>query len=339
MSLIDVTQDPRRAPFVCAFDQTPHESLEALHAHLKRYRVSREKYYTLYYPRKDPCTGAPIPFRDLDQYLSQEFTSKVTLKKWLKENPIEGYTWAKGWLARRKEEKGLIYAPSQVELRSLCCPTMPYFDDKGKAEGGYYGVTRALGYADRYSAAPFEYTPLAKDAVVIRDTREQTPITLPIVTRAGTVHVGDYALDAPYDLGVRIERKSVNDFFGTLSGRKVERKGGRKGTGVTEDSALQRFDRELARAAEGGLYVVMMVEETLSYVESVGYLPHMKHIKASPSYILHNLRDLLTKYPLSFQCVFVDGRAEMSRTMMRVFELGARVKTLDLGYAYERKLL
>lgn len=336
-------RDPRAAPFVTPFDGVTHESLDTLHAHLKRFRLSRERYYHQYYPRKDPITGALIPFRDLDQYLSQDFADKNTLRRWLKDNPEKGLQWAKDWLARRKEEKALVYAPSQVELRTLCCPSMPYYQKTAAREGGYYGITTALGYSPRYTNETPSFTVLPQDAVIVQDTREQSPISLPRPTLKATVNVGDYALAAPYDQGVRIERKSLNDWCGTLSGRKVERKtkGRAKGkrpapeAGTVEDSALERFDRELARAQEQGLYVVMMVEDSLAHAQAFDRLPHMRHVKASPQYLLRNLRDLLVKYPLTFQCVFVEGRIEMARAMMRVFELGAQVKRIDLQHAYE----
>lgn len=317
----------------CCFDGTVHESLDALHAHLRRYRVSKEKYYHTYYPRHDPITGELIPFRDLDQYLAQDFRDKNTLRRWLKEHPEEGLLWAKQWLARRKEEKALVYAPSQVELRTLCCPSMPYYDKVAASEGGYYGVTASLGYAPRYVAEPLQFTPLPQDAVVLQDTREDKPIALPRPMREATLNVGDYALAAPYDRNIRIERKSLNDWCGTLSGRKQIRKGKTK---TTEWTNLERFERELARAQEQGLYVVMMVEDSLAHAQAFDRLPHMRHVKASPAYLMHNLRELLIRYPLTFQCVFVEGRVEMSRAMLRVFELGDQVRRVDLQSRYEQ---
>jgi len=322
---------------ICAFDQTKHPDIPSLHNHLKRFRVSRAKYYTTYHPKTDPLTGQPIPFKDLDQYLSQEFTSKVTLRKWLAQFPAEGLKWSKGWLAKRRIEKGLIYAPSQVELRTSQCPTMMYYESVAAAEGGYYGVTRALGYADRYQLLPLKFSPLPSDAEIICDTREQSPIVLPHKTRRDTLSVGDYALAAPHDDGLRLERKSLGDFCGTLSGRKVARKGKKA---PAEDSALERFDRELARAQEQNLYVVMMVEASIEDAQRFDYLPQTQWVKASPSYIFHNLRSLLIKYPTTLQCVFCCGRIDMARIMMKTLQLGAtQARVTDLQYAYEAKLL
>lgn len=328
--------------FTCAIDNTPHESIDALHAYIKTaYRVSQKTYWTTYAPRRDLLTGEPIPFTDAERYLSTDFINRITLKKWLKEQPREvGLKWAKGWLAQRRESKGLVYAPSQAELRTLCAPTMPYYESVAADEGGYYGVTSALGFKSRYTRAPLVFKPLPRDVVMVQDTREQCPITLPCTTQMGKLDVGDYAIaQRCYDTGTRIERKSLGDFCGTLSGKKVARKGGRDGEGIVADSAFARFDRELARAAEANLYVVMMVEATIADAQRFDYLPQTKWVKATPAYVMHNMRELLVKYPLSFQALFVDGRKAMAQTVMRVFELGVRVRETDCQWAYEEGLL
>lgn len=323
--------------FVCRFDNTVHADLLALHEYLKRFRVSREKYYTLYHLRKDKHTGQDLPFRDFEQYLTQDFATKVTLRQWLAKHPEEGLAWSKAWLARRKEEKGLIYAPSQAELRTLQCPSMPYYEQAAQAEGGYYGVTKALGYTNRYEiSTKLKFTPLPSEAVIIQDSREQCAISLPRETRIEALSVGDYALATPYDKGIRVERKSLGDFCSTISQRKMERKTKK---GITEHNSFDRFDRELARAQEQGLYVVMVVEASITDAQRFDYLPQTQWVKAKPAYIFRNLRTLLTRYPLTFQCVFADGRVEMSRVIMRIFELGERVKTTDLQFALEQGTL
>jgi hypothetical protein len=57
---------------------------------------------------------------------------------------------------------------------------------------------------------------------------------------------------------------------------------------------------------------------------------------ASPEYVFHNVRDLLTKYPNHFQVCFCDGRIEMSKMIIKVFELGAWVKHVDLQWKIEK---
>lgn len=75
------------------------------------------------------------------------------------------------------------------------------------------------------------------------DTREQRPFHFPptsaVVVR-GTLRTGDYALTG--DAGFAIERKSFDDFLGTIS------------------SGWDRFQREVARAREAGFVLPIVVE-------------------------------------------------------------------------------
>lgn len=320
-------------PVICGFDQSEHESVTALHTYLRRFRIKQEVYYHQYNPRRDKLTAELIPYKDYDQYHAAEFSNKNTLRKWLKTYKAEGLEWSINWLRKRKEEKGLVYAPSQAELRTLTCPSMPYYDTVAAAQGGYYGIAAMLGFQTRYAREPLDFAPLQHDAVVIQDTREQNPLILQIPTREEVLDVGDYALSIPHDRGIRIERKSLSDFCGTLSKRKVtyERK-----TKTTVDSSWERFSRELARAKDANLYVVMMVESDINDAQRFDYLPHTQNIKASPAYIMHNLREILYQYPLNLQVVFVNGRTEMATKMIRVLEMGDQVRRIDLQAAYER---
>ena len=116
----------------------------------------------------------------------------------------------------------------------------------------------------------------------------------------------------------------MSDFVSTLSKNK------------NKTGGLERFDRELARAKEIGVYVIMVVESNINDALTFNYLPHMKYAKAQPSFIFKNLRDLLTKYPLNFQVIFTEGRKDFATKMIKIFELGNQVKTVDLQYRIEQ---
>lgn len=318
----------------CHIDNTRHDSIEALHRYI-RPKMKQETYYTQFLAKKDPVTGEPIPFKNAEQYLSQDFFSKDTLRRWMRTNPAAGQEWAKNWLKKRKEEKELIYAPSQVELRSLDCPSMHFYEPMG----GYYDVTRALGFKDRYAQYVGQKSAIAAnidDLTIICDTREQLPLKLTAKTIREKLNCGDYGLAAPYDRGVYIERKSLNDLIGTLNQRTTERI--KKDLSVTTDSSFDRFDRELARAADNGHYIVMVVEclieEALSFDENPDRLS-----RVSSAHVFYNLRALLAKYPLNFQAVFANGRKESARVVHKILSMGHEVKHIDLEYALERRVL
>lgn len=306
----------------CLADGSVHESAAAMHKHLQhKLKLKQETYYTQYHPRVDMHSGAPIPFKNTDQYLAQDFVDKNSMNRFLKARPVEGLEWSKAWLARRKEEKALVFAPSEVELRTLFCPAMAFYKD-------YYATTAALGFQSRYTNEALSFAPIQS---VIQDTREQSPIKLPYPTEVTTLNVGDYA--AQPETTVRIERKSLQDMVGSLSDRTVSR------VKTDTDTSFARFGRELERARDGGLYVVMVVEADINTAQSFNRLPHMKHSRIQPAHVFKNLRDLLVRYPLTFQAVFCKGRVEMARVMDKVFQMGEQARRVDLQWHYEQGTL
>lgn len=300
----------------CLIDNTEHESTEAMHRHLRRFRVKLEDYYTNAYQRKDRLTGEPIPFKNVEQYMSQDFLDKKSLKKWVKQNPVEGRAWAIEWLKKRKEEKGLVYAPSQVELKSLTGLSMHEYEGLG----GYEKACEEADLICRYDISGHNPA-ISGQAIetVLVDSREQNPLKIEGVNLVrAALKVGDYGLPDPHDKGIYIERKSLSDFIGTLS------------------QGIGRFTRELERAQLGGHYLVMLVEDGIAHALSFNYLPHIKrHVKTTPAHIFKGLRDLLTLYPLTFQCLFVDGRIEAAETVRNLLSRGDEVKTRDLQFEHE----
>ena len=107
---------------------------------------------------------------------------------------------------------------------------------------------------------------------------------------------------------------------------------------VARSGSVDRFDRELARASANGHYIVMVVEcpieRALTFDEDEN-----RRSRGSSSHVFYNLRTLLTKYPLNFQAVFVNGRAEAARITVDVLAMGEQIKQIDLQYALEKGLL
>jgi hypothetical protein len=307
----------------CLIDGSEHNTLEDLHKHLKTLKVRQDTYYTEIAPQRDLCTGEPIPFKTpVEKYLQKQFAHKNNLKRWLKEKPEEGKAWAIEWLKKRKTEKGLTYPPSQTELRSLMCPTIPYYNHIG----GYNQICAELGYTVRYHGAlPDAINP---PGTLIIDTREQNPLKFAVPTMSQKLVCGDYGLEIKHDNGVYIERKSLPDMVGTLSDRETK----------PGDSNLARFRREIERAAEMEAYIVMLVESDINQAMGFSHLPHMKHVWVSEEHIFKNLRDLLRDYP-NFQAVFVKGRVEASRTTLRILACGESIKNVDLQLEYEEDRL
>ena len=307
---------------ICLIDDSKHLSLLDLHKYLRRLGVNQQDYYLKYHARKDRFSGELLPFvkGNVEKYLSSEFLNKDTLRKWIAANPTKGREWAIRWLANRRSDKSLTFPPTQVELHSLLCPTKHYYD----RVGGYNEICKSLGYQINLDGVMLPSLLPAGSHIII-DTRESRPLDIVGKTVRAKVNAGDYALDTAHDQGIYVERKSLSDFVGTLSDRRTR----------GDDSNRDRFSRELTRAKEVGAYIVMLVEEPIETALHFDTASSLSHVKVSPEHIFKNLRDFLHEFD-NFQALFVNGRSEAARAVVRILGAGEVVKKVDLQHVYER---
>lgn len=305
---------------VCLADSSEHKDREALHRYLRAIKMRQEDYYTTYHPRFDLFSGEKIPFSNSDQYLNTDFINKHNIKKFIKQKPDEAKAWAINWLKKRKEIKSLIYPPTQVELRTLPCPTIRYFN----SVGGYNNICAEIGYKIRFNDEA-DYNPLPIGVEIIQDTREQKPLEFPLEVKAEALNVGDYGISGSK---IRIERKEIKDFVSSLTTRKGNILSNKK-------VGIDRIRAELVRARESGLYVVMVVEESIENALSFNYLPQLRFAKVRPEHVFRNLRQLLIEFADCFQAVFVRNRYEAVQIILRIFEAGESIKNIDIQYHYE----
>jgi len=307
---------------ICKVDGKEFPSEKALHMSLKGYGLNKVKYYQKYFERRDLLTGELINFKTKEQYLNSDFNDKNNMKKWLKQQSIEkAQEYCKQLLFKRKNDKNLIYSPSQVELRTIMAPSVVFYN---KIFDDYYDVCSSLGLENRF-IHPNNITDqfknqLNKKSIIYVDTREQSWLKFDTKFEIKTLPVGDYSCGN--DAKCFIERKSLSDFISTLSVKHFD-----------------RFKNEIDRAKKSGAYLIVIVEEKLSNALSFQYLPHIsKKIKATPEYIFHNTRELLQNYD-NLQFLFVDGRGEMIRVIESIFTSKSFYKQIDLQLAYDLKLL
>jgi hypothetical protein len=295
-----------------------------LHAHLKAHKLRVAEYYQTHYARYDKCDNSIIKFKNKKQYLNSDFNSRITLKKWLKESSEEdAKEYCTQLLIKRKEKKDLIYAPTQVELRSILSPPVHYYNE---LFGSYYELCESLGYKNRFhNPQKITYGNAYDDPSykIYVDTREKKPLKFKnFKSETKTLKFGDYALnDKDVTCNCYIERKAIGDFIGTLSG------------------GYDRFTREIERAAEAEAKLIVLVEESFSNCLGFNYLPHVyKKTKVTPDYIFHNVRKLIQTYP-HIQFLFVKGRVEASETIEKIFTCGCAYEKIDLQLAYDTKIL
>ena len=139
---------------------------------------------------------------------------------------------------------------------------------------------------------------------IIIDTREQRPWSFPphIHVETGTLRTGDYALkDDPH---FAIERKSADDFVGTVS------------------LDWGRFVRELNRMTEAGFAAKVIVVESdfetfcfrLRQGEIIG--PDHEHTKVSPQFLMKRIAELTMRGA----SVLFAGNADLASNLaLRIF--------------------
>jgi hypothetical protein len=277
------------------------------------------EYYQTHEPRRDLLTGELINFKNKDYYFSNDFNNKNSMKKWLSQQDSSAQkSYLKKFLVQRKEKHNLTYAPTEVELRSITSPPVPYYH---KLFLDYYGLCGEIGLKNKYEYPKEELKSSIIDGFkIFIDTREQMPLVIDYPTEVKGLKFGDYAINDPENK-CYIERKSISDFIGTMSG------------------GYERFCREIERSVAAEANLIVLVERPLQECLSFQYLNYVsKKIKVTPEFVFFNVRELIQKYS-NVQFLFVDGREECVRIMKKVFFSKGEYKKYDLQLMYDLKLL
>ena len=293
----------------------------------KAHKIKEADYYQKYVPRYSKLTGELLKFKNRDFYLNNDFQDKNEMMEWFRDNAIEAKAYALELLVNRIEKKKLIYAPSQVELRSLMMPSIIWykknlFSPEGNPQS-YNSLCELMGLKVRFDKEDeiIGYSDFPQSAKILIDTREQAPLRFPNTqTETCKLDYGDYAR-SPNRYKVHVERKSLSDFVSTL--------------GVGFD----RFCREVQRAKKEGAYLIVLVESPLNSALSFNFLPHMRFAtKSSPEYVFNRVRAMMQKYP-NLQFLFSKGRLEAAELIKKIFSVKKHVRHYDLQYMYDIKAL
>jgi hypothetical protein len=257
-----------------------------------------------------------IVFKNRDHYACTDFNSRYNLSAWFKKaSKSEAKIYITEWFQKRKKRKNIIWSPCQVELRSLPIPGIKYIQDV--IDCSYFKFCEELGFKNKFNLVDFsgKWDILDNSHEIMIDSREQLPLEFNNRTLVTNLPFADYALnDMEMSKHGFIERKSVNDLYGTMI------------------ASYMRFQKELNRARNAGAYIVVIVEG--SFAEVSNYPQSSKHIRIAPEVIWHRVRTLIQDND-HIQFLFVNNRDDSSKAIKRIFTSMGQYKHIDLQLAYD----
>ena len=307
----------------CKICNQVFDERKEFNCHLRKHSITVASYYQKYYPRYDLHTNEIILFKNKEFYFTSDFNNKNSLRYWLNNQDKETQRdYCLKLLERRRDRKKIKYAPCQAELRTLMIPAVNYLDE---VLGGYYQICEQMGLEAKYEARnePIKEYELEEESVIFIDTREKKPLAFKnFKTEVKGLKYGDYALSSKKDTcSLHIERKSLSDFYATLSG------------------GFERFKRELDRSVNDYANMVVVVESKIDKVASFKYTRSVfNKVKTSHDYIFRNMREIIQEYP-NVQFLFVGGRKEAVRIIEKLFCCKCEYIKTDLQLEYDLKRL
>lgn len=307
---------------LCVVCQSRFGSEKEFNKHLRGHKLKIEDYYLTYYNKKDLFTQEVIPFKNREQYLSSNFLNKGNLKLWFTSSDLQTkIKFIENFILDRINRKNLIFFPSQVELRSLMCPSLLTVS---KEIPNYKNIFTNLGLIEKTISQPPKPNFIDITNPILIDTREQTPLFFrkELTKKVAQLNYGDYKLERDLlDQKLVIERKSLPDFVSTLS------------------TGFDRFSREIERATNDNSYIVVLIESSLKNALNFKRLNLVSpKIAITEDYVFHNVRQLLQTYK-NIQFLFSENRDESSRLVEKILYAGNLHLKYDLQMEYDLKEL
>ena len=283
-----------------------------LQKHLRYYhKLSCKTYFETYWKRIDRFNGTKLEYKSFDQYITCDFVDKKNYKNWLKTlSKEECSDYFKSKLGQYCDLKSIDVAPGQVECQSINC-LLPVSTMESFSGMPYNDLYQKHGLHSRFNYQIPEEIPFTPIPQIIVDSREQKPFHFEGHTLIESkLEYGDYSLHPNNKLA--IERKSLGDLYGTLSGGR------------------ERFEREIQKAKKLEGYIIVIVESTLNNM----MYQKQKFGKASGEFIAHNMRQLLRKYD-NLQFVFCDDREDAKIKTLHLLAMNEEACKFDLQYYFD----
>jgi len=285
------------------------------HLRAKHPDCTVEQYYIRYYPQFCKVCGKLIPFKG-EKYLQYIFCSKPCLKKDFSEKEPPAHALIKKYkkeyllnLLKELHEKYKGFVTQRLVRSETGINYQIYHD--------YFGSFReACKQAGVPSFTRTHHTheePIESLLTIQIDAREQIPYPFKNMIRK-SMNVGDYKL-VEIETGVVIERKGLHDLKGCLGG------------------SVKRFAREMDRAREQNLHVVVLVDA--SFEE---FIQDAHYGKMTNNQLNHNLKKFSSIYADVCQFLFTGNRINSANLVYKLCVLDPEcLKGVDLQLIYDEK--
>ena len=267
----------------------------SLHAHLKVHDLFVADYYCKYFTRKDLLTGAPLQFKQKDEYFSSYFSCRENMMDWLYvADEFEVKRVIGKMLIDRVSQKKLSVAPNEVELFFA---NLPPIKEYKRVFGSYTRACQLAGVSPMFcDKLPKEWSYNFSTKKIFIDTREQKKLIFSN-SELMKLDVGDYSVGG-------------EDFKNTFVDRKS-------------------FEKEILRAQKQDCYLWVVIEAPL---ESIFSLAKSSHHKPNISYISHNMRTLQHKYKSCLQFLFSGSRENSQLIIPKLLCLGDKLWKTDVQH-------
>lgn len=282
----------------------------SLHAHLKIHGIYIADYYCKHFPRNDLFTGEAIQFKEKNEYFASFFSRRENMIEWISAAPEkEVREVILKMLAYRVKEKKLSIAPNEVELFFAHLPPISEYK---RLFGSYTKACQLAGCKPVLTdKLPKEWGQDFSAKKIYCDTREQSPLQF-ANSECLKLDTGDYSTMGDDFANTFVDRKSFEDWCGTLVG-----------------SNLERFRREIKRCKTQDCFLWVVIECPLTEAFNLSKASYHKH---NISYVAHNMRMLSIEFPHHLRFLFSGSRENSQLVIPKILCLGDKLKNVDLQY-------
>lgn len=302
----------------CKICEKTFSSEKGLHCHLKQHQTTMAEYYTSYHPRINKLTGGALPFKNKEDYFSQDFSTREQLVEWCESAGAEEVKpYILSLLKKRISSRSLARGPSHIELN---LSNLPSVDSYVKMFGSYTNACSEAGVRPLFSSRlPKGFTESDPSGLkIFIDTREQQPLSFDSC-ESMKLDFGDYTAAGKDYSYTYVDRKSPGDFIGTLS-----------------LNNLERFRNELTRSRDMDCYLFVVTESDVSQIHKHNRRgAHSSNLK----FIYHNMRVLAHEFADSCQFIFTGSRRGSEFLIPYILKWGKDLWSVDLQYYIDRNEL